>query len=406
MAVTADLPRLLYVGDVPVASSTGGSALLFRLLQDYPPDRLRIVESRAWHSDPSTRLPNVDYSSINSGWLRLLQTRLMRVYSAFCVATALRSARQLTSVVTQFKPQAILTVGHRFAWLAAGDAARRWNLPLHLIIHDDVVLSTGVAPWLRRWVDKKLGRVYRLAVSRSCVSPYMAEMYADKFGAAATVLYPSRARDAACFNEPTTMKPAGASTTYLFAGTINSPGYSRSLTMLASVLERTNGRLIVYSNLRLGDIKDTILAKPHVSVREMIRPEVLLERMRSEADVLFVPMSFHPNDLQNMRLGFPSKLADYTLTGLPSLIWGPADCSAVRWERENPGVAEVVEQEDEVALEAAVQRLTSSEHRNRLGSVALHKGSEFFSHDAALTTFYETLCRAGAQIADTGPDAG
>ena len=41
---TDGLPRLLYVGDVPVEASYHGSALIYRLLQRYPVERLRIVE--------------------------------------------------------------------------------------------------------------------------------------------------------------------------------------------------------------------------------------------------------------------------------------------------------------------------------------------------------------------------
>ena len=45
MTEASTLPRLLYIGDVPVEASYHGSALLYRLLQTYPPDRLRIIEA-------------------------------------------------------------------------------------------------------------------------------------------------------------------------------------------------------------------------------------------------------------------------------------------------------------------------------------------------------------------------
>ena len=45
-AVTSlELPRLLYLGDVPVEASYHGSALLYRLLQAYPAERLTIIEA-------------------------------------------------------------------------------------------------------------------------------------------------------------------------------------------------------------------------------------------------------------------------------------------------------------------------------------------------------------------------
>ena len=55
------LPRLLYLGDVPVESSYHGSALLHRLLADYPPEQLLILETGAASSKPERRMPNVNY---------------------------------------------------------------------------------------------------------------------------------------------------------------------------------------------------------------------------------------------------------------------------------------------------------------------------------------------------------
>jgi hypothetical protein len=34
-----------------------------------------------------------------------------------------------------------------------------------------------------------------------------------------------------------------------------------------------------------------------------------------------------------MRMLFPSKLADYTACGLPIIIWGPEESSAVKWAK-------------------------------------------------------------------------
>ena len=49
------LPRLLYLGDVPVEASYHGSALIYRLLQHYPVDRLMIIESNLFRPGTSPR---------------------------------------------------------------------------------------------------------------------------------------------------------------------------------------------------------------------------------------------------------------------------------------------------------------------------------------------------------------
>ncbi|HET6370269.1 MAG TPA: methyltransferase domain-containing protein, partial [Nitrospiria bacterium] len=94
----------------------------------------------------------------------------------------------------------------------------------------------------------------------------------------------------------------------------------------------------------------------------------------------------------NMKLSFPSKLADYTATGLPILIWAPPYSSAVRWARENEGAAEVVDNQNPAALEKAVKRLTGNgDHQTRLGKTALDMGRAYFSHDAACAAFRELV---------------
>jgi len=116
----------------------------------------------------------------------------------------------------------------------------------------------------------------------------------------------------------------------------------------------------------------------------------LLARLREEADALFVPMSFAESDRGNMTMAFPSKLADYTVTGLPLLIYGPAYCSAVKWARDNPGVAEVIESESGLS-EAVASLAQQPEHRLALGTRVLEVGHEYFSHARVQQVFHQSL---------------
>ena len=60
------LPRLCYIGDVPVEASYHGSALLYRLLQEYPAQNLVIVEQSLQRSLPTRRLANVRYEELQT----------------------------------------------------------------------------------------------------------------------------------------------------------------------------------------------------------------------------------------------------------------------------------------------------------------------------------------------------
>src|SRR5579884_2190611 len=72
----ADLPRLLYLGDIPVLESFGGMGVLFRLLSSYPTDRLYVLESNLVPRPNARELPGVPYSRFRIGPQRVLFSRL------------------------------------------------------------------------------------------------------------------------------------------------------------------------------------------------------------------------------------------------------------------------------------------------------------------------------------------
>jgi hypothetical protein len=391
----AQLPRLLYLGDVPVESSYHGSALLYRLLQNYPPAKLLIVEGNLRNSLTERRLAGVGYRTLQVGWARPLYTRFNRwAVLAYSYAARFR-ASALRKILRDFQPEAVLSVTHEFLWLTGARYARSAALPLHLVCHDDWPNVAAVPPGFRPWLDREFGCAYRQAASRLCVSPYMAEEYQRRYGIGGTVLYPSRAADAPLFDAPPDrLLKSNGPLTVAFAGTINSPGYVRALQNLAELLERIGGCLLIFGPLRETEMTACGLDRGNIEVRGMVSSAELMKRLRAEVDVLFIPQSFAPEDREHSALSFPSKLTDYTATGLPLLIQGPNYCSAVRWGRDQSGVAEVVTGEGLPDLSPALERLRVPKHRWTLGEEALRTGHKFFAHSVAEQLFFENLASA------------
>ncbi len=386
----SSLPRLLYAGDVPVEASSGGSLLLHRLLLNYPADRLSIWESNLQVSRPERRLAIVAYESFPVGWARLLRTRGRGLYSTWLVATiGLRSAR-LIRAARAFGAEAILTVSHGYGWLAAAAAARALDLPLHLIAHDDWPSMTAFPPALRPWAERRFGRVYRQAVSRLCVSPAMQRQYQRDHEAVGEVLYPSRG-PAADSVKPYREKGAEG-VVFGYAGSIFNPEYLRCLSMMADLLRPFNGRVRIHS----PSLDRSPAGLPiNLEVCKPLMPSQVIPELTATCDALVVPMAFGAQDAANMRICFPSKLADYTATGLPLLIWGPSYSSANVWaHEEGGGWAEVVESPDISAAAGAVRRLaTDPAHRGRLGGRAHARGERCFSWQAAVEQFQAALTR-------------
>lgn len=396
---TEMLPRLLYVGDVPVESSYHGSALLYRLLQDYPADRLMVLEAKPHISLPERRLPDVQYRRLPTGLTRLRYTRLSRLESNLQILISSVNTIQLRRLCYEFKPEAVLTVAQGYSWLSAARFAKKAELPLHLIVHDDWPTVVSVFLCLKRSVDRQFGRVYRQAASRLCVSPYMEEEYRKRYGVSGEVLFPLRAKNCTLLNHaPRTYSKEGGPLIGAYAGNMSCAGYARLIAKLASRLEARKGLLLLYGPHSPESLAGYKLNKQNILIRGLLESEELISRLRDEADFVFVPMTFdNGDDRQNMRLSFPSKLTDYTATGLPLLIWGPAYSSAVRWAQRHAPVSEVVTTEEVSEIDAAVTRLESAERRKQLGQSAMHAGNLLFSHDICVQTLYAAL-RSGRAI--------
>ena len=377
--------KLLYVGDVPVEASYHGSALLHRLLSDYPHEKLTIIET-ATQSQPKRRLPNVNYFSHPIGNQRWLNTRFHRYAVVWYSEVGTQLGPKIAQSVNGFDFEAVLTVAHGFGWLAAATIARKRKVPLHLMVHDDWPRAADVAPGFRKRLDVQFARVYGQAQSRLCVSPAMNRSYEERYGKPAEVIYPSRAIDSPKFDDPPEhISRNDKPFTIAFAGTINYNGYIRALLALQDALKPLGGRLLIFGPPNQVRFDDQI-----TRVCGLLSAAELITRLRTEADALFVPMSFDESERANMETAFPSKLADYTATGIPLLVYGPTYCSAVTWARENRGVAEVVESEADLAN--TITRLANDPvHRVSLGQRALDVGREYFTHDRARQVFHRAI---------------
>ena len=386
------LPRLVYIADVPVQPTVAGAGLLYRLLQDYPAGKLLVVEGWPAISPPDRRLPGVAYRQI-ALWPQRGRTRLKRLAVPWLIMTAPAYAGRLQRSLKSFDPEAVLTVAENYAWLAAAQLAKHAGLPLHLIIHDHWVSLLDIHPAVKPRLERLFGRLYRRAASRLCVSPFMEEEYRRSYGAAGEVLYPSRPKDRLCFQGlPQTYSNKSGPLVGAFAGRILIAGYARLIAEVAKRLEVRGGSLLLYGPHSPQDLKRWGLDRQNVFPQGLTDPAELISRLRKEADFLFVPMAFDADGMDyNMRVSFPSKLVDYTATGLPLLIWGPQECSAVRWAQLDAPVAEVVTSKGVGEIDAALQRLEQPQHRERLGAAAAKVGEKLFAYENCVGTFFRAL---------------
>ena len=391
-----ELPRLAIISDVVPTREAGGELLLARLLSTWPSSQLLVVEGNLLSRDPERALSDVVYHRVTYSYKRAHQTRYGPHLNLLLMQTIRLIQQRIQHHILKFKPDAILTVSHGHLWLVAARVAIRLNVPLHLICHDEWARTTPLPGWAKASADRLFGKVYRQAHSRLCVSPGMAEEYERRYGAKGTILYPNRGNDSP--EARLRAKPLDRSTGLVvgYAGSIWMAGISEQLLTLAAAIERIGGRLVVFTNQWSGPLAE----RSNISHGGFVPAHELADRLGEVADVLFVPMSFDPADAQTVATAFPSKLTDYTAIGLPLLIWGPSFCSAVRWAKEFPGVAEVVTEPGIDDLSAALQRLADDPQRRvALAQRGVEVGEQCFSLEQARDVFYSAV--AGPMATET-----
>lgn len=380
------LPRLLYIGDVPVADTVAGGSLLFRLLQFYPPERLAIVCAV---TPGMPKLPGVAYHDWGDAFPRLLRSRLAEGY---CLLRALRYymvPRPIARIANAFQPGAILTVSHVGGWLCAWQLAVNLGIPFHLIAHDDGAYAERFPPWSRQWAERKFAEAYRAARSRFCISDGMREGYTARYGVPGSVMYPIRdTGDAAGLAvAPRVSRPVSA-LTFAYAGSIDGGvGLLEQIRAFAREAAARGHRLVVYSpqyaTLRALPAAESL----GIEAREPVSPSELLTRLRDEADCLLLPQLFGERVRDLAAMAFPSKWADYSASGLPVLVWAPPGSSSERFVRSHPECAELVTGRDPAALGSAIERLEAPSHRSQLAGALLRVGRESFSPEAAWQQF-------------------
>lgn len=386
------LPNLLYLGDVPIESSYHGSALLYRLLQDYPPRQLLIIEAGQTESLPERRLADVRYRRLDTPSRRMLNTRFTQWAGSWITIKSFATPRGLDRLCGDFASQAILTVAHGYGWMAAAKLAEVRKLPLHLIVHDHCPSTLVGLPWVRPWQERLFAKAYQNAAARFCVSPFMEDQYRRDFGVPGAVLYPSRARGVESAREmPSTYSKRSGKLIGAYAGSIFSAGYANQIATVAERLDARGGTLLLFGPHSRESLAPRGLARKNIVVCGLLNSQELMSRIRQEADFLFVPMDFASDNQQNMRLSFPSKLTDYTATGLPLLIWGPEYSSAVAWAQRHAPLAEIVISQSPQDIDAALDRLQCPEHRRRIGTAAAQVGDRLFSHHSAVASLYDGL---------------
>jgi hypothetical protein len=383
-----ELPRLLYIGDVTVAHTSAGEALLYRLLQSYPPERLALI---CGVRSGVPLLPGAAYHHWGAAFPRLLHSRVAEEYILWRAWKYYRVPRRIADIAALFKPDAILTVSHVSAWLCAWQLAAARRIPLHMVVHDDEVYASRFPKWSRPWAERKFADAYRAAAGRFCVSEPMAEEYQRRFGVSATVIHPTREAGSPSARVASRLSRAVSSLTFAYGGSINDDAQFAQITTFARVAGAAGHRLIAYTPQH-AVLRERVRDLAALELRAPVATGDLPQRLLDEADCLFLPQSMDARQRTLVSTAFPTKWADYSSIGLPLIVWAPPWACSTRFIADHPGCAELITTHIDADLALAIAKMAQSpEYRIAAAERLLAVGEETFSPERAWQTFWATL---------------
>jgi glycosyltransferase involved in cell wall biosynthesis len=330
-------PRVLLLSDEGPQTSSAGGILLFRLLQDYPPDRLRVIERRL---EPDVQRLACRYDALKTPWRRFEGSRFnrsKRSLRAFGLVPPV-PLRRIDALLDGFVPEVVLSVMQGAAcYDAAWRYAAKHRLPLVAVVHDVNEEFEPVLPFAVRAMRRRDGNFYRYAAKRLCVSPEMEALCAELYGVRGEVLYPNRSKELSPrpLGQTLTLKSADR-LSLGFVGNL-AYGYGDELLRLLPALRAANVRLVIYSAPPGDSLAALLAATDCVDFRGFAPAMAAWRAIQAECDAVILPYSHASGRLERLvRHHFPSKLPEYLALGLPVMVSGPEYATGVAWGLRNP----------------------------------------------------------------------
>ena len=374
---------ILYISSVPVTLLYSGATFMYRLFKGWE-NELTIFQGNKLSEE--SQLKNTEYHYYPPLFKRLQNTRFKDLYFLLNFAVNYFFVPpKLKRLVKEKKPKVVITVSHGLLWLLAYRVAKRNNLPLVIVIHDDMNSYYPQKKISGKIIHSLFQKVYKNAQLRFCISGLMKERYDVKYHVSAEVLYPLQGKFSV--SKERNLRSADNGLTIAYAGSLDSGPYIDMIINLSKELEKKNGSLIIFTNVFPSRLK----AISNIVNHGFLSPDKLEEKLEELADVLFVPFPFYDNDV-SVELAFPSKMADYTLIKKPLLIWAPPNCAISGWFRSlDLRIGVLIESLDDKDMSKAIDELLDPINNSNWGKNSYAIGQEYFNNEKQQQFFFSKI---------------
>lgn len=367
---------ILYLSSVIPGPSTAGELILHRHFQQ--------LESRVIIAGPPA--PGVEIPLPQGAILyRLARTRLSAFAHELLELRRPPGLRNLEHGLSRLpRPEMVLTVAHGHLCRLASLVSSRLRVPLVTVFHDWWPTLAPVHDFFRPLLERRFRGLYRASRVAFCVSEPMREALGPHPDS--RVLYPMP-------EPPSRPLPPSSPGPFrcAYAGLLQAP-YGEMLNELSTAIAKRSDLGLFLAGPDPGEPAASQL-KRRGQYSGFLSREELVSRIGC-SDALLVAMSFHPQDRLRGETSFPSKLVEYCHYRKPLLIWGPENCTAVRWARSREA-ALVITDPGAGSVEAALDRLKAAPAlAAQLASRAGELAETEFNPEEIHRTFVNGLCDA------------
>jgi glycosyltransferase involved in cell wall biosynthesis len=365
--VIDQLPRLLLVWYSVPSYLSGAQILLRRLFKSYPKDKLWALTSIQEAQVAQSHEPLIDNEhqiSVKQVHIRRrFVNSLAKLINWFTLPLIVGHGLKL---VREEKIEAVFTVSWDIFFAVAYFIHRLTGIPLYIYVMDDHWGGKrGSLAWLKTWFYQLImPRALRSAKVVWVISEPMRDYFSRTYGVKSEVLLPSVDLKGFSENRSNTGN-SGKEIRIVYTGAIYRMQadavrdliYALGNSNLSGIVQNQGISLALYSGASLRYLKKLGVDAPYVQYGGFVSiaqiPEIL-----SKADILFLPLSFLPENAHIVQTSFPTKTAEYLASGIPTLVYAPPYSSVTQYFRQH-NIGLVVDNSDVNELTNALTRLTT-----------------------------------------------
>jgi len=412
--MTLDLKKILIISSYAPPSMGGGPQILFNLLRDFPENSYCILtsfhnidnlsaktgtwlkEKYIFYDNPHfsgfiQEKPQVTKNKLFRSFLNKLKHLIKRIWFLGLLSGIFIIGSQIimmvrTGIKSIKKEKIEIMVGisdYGPAMISTYLLYKITKKPYYIFLFDiykNNFYPVFPAGLLAKIFEPKLFKnAQRIIVNNEGTLNFYAQEYGEKIKEKIIIIYNSTfAEPYLKLTKPYNPKPPY---TILFTGRISWPqiGALKNLIKAVDEIDDLDIKLKIYTPSPTDYLKKIGIEKSE-KVEIAVAPPQEIPKIQSQADTLFLPLSWHTKSQDIINTATPGKLTEYLIAGRPILIHAPASTFLVKYAKEN-NFAAVVDEENTEKLKGAIRKLLTDK---KLATELIANAKKTFleNHDA------------------------